>query len=380
MKEFIINEHLSLKLEEESEGELKLDEIETGELGEYFIKAKLSFKTNIYVQGKKFRQCMFLLLEIPIKEINSFDEITSIDEASELLDRSEETEDASEEQEENGYQKIPPETEFWGHCSNLQAWYENGYDTRLIHRNLAFPLLRELTDAGDPLAKRVFREEIAQRLESGFLPVISYLLLEHYTYYLSDNYFGTMAQSQMMIDILFKTVESKDSVFKFISLYLFHRLYNYLNGDIIQKFVDFIKQDKEYIKNLLNDPILLTNDWIYYNPTQLYSIRVALILDSMINTRYHGKIDYDDLKRIYYLEDIIFEIIMFKNSIDSITQDLVFEQEKPYIKRFLTNAYEKNGKLTKETISNCEQKFEEIIKKINIKLHKSESFWNTYFK
>ena len=58
MKEFIINEHLSLKLEEESEGELKLDEIETGELGEYFIKAKLSFKTNIYVQGKKFRQCM----------------------------------------------------------------------------------------------------------------------------------------------------------------------------------------------------------------------------------------------------------------------------------------------------------------------------------
>ncbi len=23
---------------------------------------------------------------------------------------------------------IPPETEFWGHCSNLQAWEENDYN------------------------------------------------------------------------------------------------------------------------------------------------------------------------------------------------------------------------------------------------------------
>ena len=65
MKKFIVNEHLSLRLEEK--------------------------KTHIYVSGKKIRQCMFLLLEIPIKEISSLNEITSIDEASELLDRSEES-------------------------------------------------------------------------------------------------------------------------------------------------------------------------------------------------------------------------------------------------------------------------------------------------
>ena len=70
MKKFIINEHLSLRLEEK--------------------------KTHIYVSGEKFRQCMFLLLEIPIKEISSLNEITSIDEASELLDRSEESDEASE--------------------------------------------------------------------------------------------------------------------------------------------------------------------------------------------------------------------------------------------------------------------------------------------
>lgn len=348
MKEFIINEHLSLKLEEK--------------------------ETHIYVKGQRFLHCMFLLIEIPIKEISSLDDIKSIDEAADSLDHSEEGYDV------DGSQKIPPDVEFWGHCSNLQAWYENNYDTRLIHRNLAFPLLRELTDAGDPLAERVFREEIAQRFESGYLPVISYLLLEDYTYYLSDDYFEAVAQSQKMIDILFNAAESKDRVFKFVSLYLFHRLYNYLDDDIIQKFVDFIKLDEDYVRNLFYEPILLTNAWIYYNPLQLYSIRVALILDIMREKCRSSKINYENLKQIYYLEDIIFEIIMFNNSIDSITQDLVFEQEKPYIKKFLTNALEKDGKLTKETIGNCEQKFEDIIKKINIKLRKSESFWNTYFK
>ena len=35
---------------------------------------------------------------------------------------------------------ITPKQEFWAHCSNLQTWNENYYDTRLIHTNLAFPL------------------------------------------------------------------------------------------------------------------------------------------------------------------------------------------------------------------------------------------------
>ena len=212
---------------------------------------------------------------------------------------------SEEEQDENGSQRISPGVEFWAHCSNLQVWYENDYDTRLIHRNLAFPLLRELTDAGDPLAKRVFGEEVAKRLESGYLPVISYLLLEHYTYYLSNDYFEAVAQSQKMIDILFKAVESKDSVFKFVSLYLFNRLYNYLDDDIIQKFVDFIKQDEEYVKKIFYDPLLLTLAWIYYNPLQLFSIRVALILDDM-KEQYDSKINYENLNWIFYLEDIIF--------------------------------------------------------------------------
>ena len=81
--------------------------------------------------------------------------------------------------------KLSPEDEFRGHCSNLQAWIENDYDTRLIHYNLAFPLLKRLTEAGDLLAKKVFKEEIAKRYKSGFPSVVKYLEEERYLEYLS---------------------------------------------------------------------------------------------------------------------------------------------------------------------------------------------------
>ena len=88
---------------------------------------------------------------------------------------------------ENIKYSISPEQEFWGHCSNLQMWYEHNYDTRIFRSNLAFPLLRELTEYGDPRAKKVFKEEIAKRIESGFLNVIFYLFNEGYLYAFNKN-------------------------------------------------------------------------------------------------------------------------------------------------------------------------------------------------
>jgi len=144
-----------------------------------YLKLRLeSGKTNVYVGGRLFKQCKFLLLEIPIKNITDYDEIESIDEAAEKLDRSLEI----------GRPRkfyVSPDVEFWGHCSNLQVWYENKYDTRILHSNLAFPLLKALVKAGDPLAKRVFKDEIAQRFVSGYPSVIKYLLNEDYLDYLN---------------------------------------------------------------------------------------------------------------------------------------------------------------------------------------------------
>ena len=73
-----------------------------------------------------------MLLNIETTRFKDYDSIQSIDEAAEYLNRTLE----------RGYRKIDPETEFWGHCSNLEAWAENNYDTRFLHRNLAFPLLK----------------------------------------------------------------------------------------------------------------------------------------------------------------------------------------------------------------------------------------------
>jgi Leucine-rich repeat (LRR) protein len=152
MKEFKINEFLSLRLEDR--------------------------KTNIYVNNELFRHCKYLLLDIPIEDIDQFDEIKSIDEIEMKSDRSLEFKD-------NLKINIPHETEFWAHCSNLQVWLENNYDTCLLHSDLAFPLLKRLEEVGDPLAKRRFKEEIAKRFEGGYFPTIDFLLEEGYDQYLS---------------------------------------------------------------------------------------------------------------------------------------------------------------------------------------------------
>ncbi|MFX0033951.1 MAG: Rab family GTPase [Candidatus Hermodarchaeota archaeon] len=164
-----------------------------------YLKLRLEYgKTIIYVNGKRFTQCKYLLFSIPTKKIRDYDEIRSIDEAAEKLDKRMETHTSY----------ISPETEFWGHCSNLQAWYENSYDTRLLHRNLAFPLLKSLSDAGDTLAKRVFKEEIALRLESGYKSVVMYLINEGFLSYLNENEIDSLVQNPIFVRNLLKVYKS----------------------------------------------------------------------------------------------------------------------------------------------------------------------------
>ncbi|TFF93052.1 MAG: hypothetical protein EU543_04500 [Promethearchaeota archaeon] len=159
-KEFRVNEYLQLRLEKP------------------FDPRYERLRTNIYVDGKFFRSCKYLLLNIPVETSDKFDDVNSIDEAAERLDKSDERLEGWE-------PKIPPEVEFWGHCSNLQVWHEHNYDTRLLHSNLAFPLLKRLTETGDIMAKQVFKEEIFKRLERGYMPVIEYLRLEGYFHLLT---------------------------------------------------------------------------------------------------------------------------------------------------------------------------------------------------
>jgi len=62
----------------------------------------------------------------------------------------------------------------------LDAWSKHKYDTRLLHRALAFPILKVLTEVGDQVAKAVFKEEIIKRFEIGHPTIIRYLIREDY--------------------------------------------------------------------------------------------------------------------------------------------------------------------------------------------------------
>ncbi|MHA1105435.1 MAG: leucine-rich repeat domain-containing protein [Promethearchaeota archaeon] len=146
-----------------------------------FIKLRLEGdRTNIYVKNRIFTQCMYLLLNLSVDQVRDYDELDSIDEAAESLDRSMEGGG-------RGIYQLDPEEEFMGHCSNMQAWAENDYDTRILHRNLAFPLLKRLSDVGDPLAKNRIKEEIALRYASGHETVMTFLADNGYLKYLSQD-------------------------------------------------------------------------------------------------------------------------------------------------------------------------------------------------
>ncbi len=149
-----------------------------------FITLKIENKqVSIYVGNKKVAVCTSLILNISTEHIGDLEKIDSIDEAAEVLNHDLESQNRI---------KIPLETEFWGHCSNLQAWAENDYDTRILHSNIAFPLLRELTNVGDPTARRVFKEEIGQRFTSKYLSVALYLYNQGFLNYLSKAEFETL--------------------------------------------------------------------------------------------------------------------------------------------------------------------------------------------
>jgi len=97
LKEYHVNEHI----------ELKLMEIDG------------TYKTQIFVNGKPFNQCKFLLLEIPKDRLDDVNELQSIDEIAEKLDRKMESFEGNRFGivDPEKFEFITPEQEFWAHCS-----------------------------------------------------------------------------------------------------------------------------------------------------------------------------------------------------------------------------------------------------------------------
>jgi hypothetical protein len=205
-----------------------------------FLKLRLEQgRTHIYVKNRLFMQCMYLLLNIQTKNIRQYDIIDSIDEAAEILDRSMEGGG-------RGVYQISPEEEFRGHCSNIQAWYENDYDTRILHRNLAFPLLKRLTDAGDPLARKRFKEEIALRYASGHHTVMMFLIHNGYLKYLTKDELECLLDDNQL-PILNTVISDFSSALQHLS-----------NGELYRRLKGLISSTKGYM-GMQNIPFILSH-------------------------------------------------------------------------------------------------------------------------
>ncbi len=125
-------------------------------------------RTRIYINNNQFMQCSYLLISIPCNHSN--DDFESIDEIVDLYSNRNESDTTM----------LTPDEEFMGHCSNVQAWVENGYDTRVLDSKLSFPLLKELARNGDEFAETRLREEIILRYKSRYRNVQIFLWDEGY--------------------------------------------------------------------------------------------------------------------------------------------------------------------------------------------------------
>ena len=139
-----------------------------------WLIARLEGNTTVlYVGGKPFNQCMQLSLHIPRRDFNRTKDLDQVDwtgDAHAALSKGRSW------QPEGKHVRVEPETEFWGHCSYLQAWYEHGYDTKLLNSRVAFPLLKSLAKAGDPEARRAFIKELLEQLRGSYPLVTEFLL------------------------------------------------------------------------------------------------------------------------------------------------------------------------------------------------------------
>ena len=147
-----------------------------------FIELRLNRhnQISIYIKGKKFIQCMRVAIELPRDELDSTKEIESVDEFKDKIVKK------------SNINKITPKELFWAHLGNIKYWIDNGYDSRALHSNLSFPLLKKLSEVGDIKAKEMFKEEIRYRFIHGYLSTIKFLIIENFLKDFTENEISDM--------------------------------------------------------------------------------------------------------------------------------------------------------------------------------------------
>ncbi len=131
-RRFVVNEYIDVAWDEEEE------------------------RVQVLVAGEPVLHCAFLVAAISPTD----DEVSSIDDLAER-------EGARQLEGKDVRELLSIDEEVRAHASNIQAWAENGYNTRLLHSNISFTLLKALVKAGDVKAERVLDAELAERIRDG---------------------------------------------------------------------------------------------------------------------------------------------------------------------------------------------------------------------
>ncbi|MFX1275722.1 MAG: hypothetical protein ACFFBP_07740 [Promethearchaeota archaeon] len=218
-KEFRINEYLTLKL----------------------IKGQ----TEIYIEDEPFHQCKYLLLNLTQKDFTKFDHIDSIDEAFEIYNK-------MDKNHERDHNLIDPESEFIGHCSNLQTWYENDYDLRILHSSLSIPLLKKMAFLGDKRAIYRLKESIATRIASRNFNTIIFYLNEKYLKLFSNEELEVMFEEWLDKNVEFAFMEKRRLWYPLLKE-LIDRGITRAQNVIKKEIISYLKEDNfEAYRYLLN--------------------------------------------------------------------------------------------------------------------------------
>jgi len=353
-KEYRVNKYLTLKLENE--------------------------RTIVYVNGKRFRNCKYLLLNFNEKINNQARGINSIDEVAEMLNHDLHGNFTKS-------SKISPKEEFWGHCSNLQAWAENDYDSRLLHSNLSFPLLKRLTKVGDPQAKRVFKEEIVKRIESEYLNVVHYLIKEGYLVHLEKEellYLKNSLKNFEITKIMGKFFFNKE-LFEFAAIFLERTLELNPSDEECQELLrEIYETDEEkiarYLKILKKDPNrkkLKAKLIVLYYKSQEFN-KALDILDSDIATEY-TKETHELIKEIKEIEkENISEQLELWSRVCTKLIQIIIIHSNPVLSRYIYNPRESTHRvkvLSKEVVYFSKKALEIKPSNLKFKEHLGEIFY-----
>ena len=146
-----------------------------------FIELRLIYsKTLIFICGDPFLTCQKVTLDIKSSSFEMYGNFKTIDD---IIDHYKLNTLA------DSNIHISPLEEFWVHCSNMQAWAESNYSSRILTKNLSFPILKELADRGVRQFESLLRLEIIERLKLGGLRTLRFFIEddENYLSYLNEN-------------------------------------------------------------------------------------------------------------------------------------------------------------------------------------------------